>query len=267
MKKEALRHPKMLDLASRLGIGLDAAIGKMTLLWDFAQDYATRGDIGKLPDGAIAMACVWSGDPKVFVDALVDAGWLDRNDEHRLVIHDWPDHCERWVCAKLAKIGQDFLPCYRKSSTPERSTEATVEATVEASPIAKPNRTEPNPKPNRTEPNHSAGACAGLGRGDLRDTSLVLDWAFRPKRSKRKPLEETQANRLRVVAAAERALEHGDDPGALFASIVSKQQWQLLSTPQEDRARQRLREHDARGPPGLGADLLGEFARAITIGD
>lgn len=262
MKKEALRHPKMLDLASRLEIGRDQAIGKMTLLWDFVQDYAPRGDIGRLPDGAIAMACEWSGDPKPLIDAMVDAGWLERNAEHRIIVHDWPDHCERWVHAKLAKLEQSFLECYRHKVP---SPEPTVEGSTEGSPVAEP-LAEPNLKPKARKAGRSAvaanGACAsGIKTEELGDTPRLLDWFKRACRRKKPPVCDCDADRLRWVGAAERALEIGDNPAALFTSITNKRQWDLITIDQEDRARGRLKLFDqaARPPPAELAAILEPF--------
>jgi hypothetical protein len=112
VKRETIRHPKTYDLAARLSCSRANALGYLTLLWDFTGEQAPQGDVGKWGDGAIARACDFEGDAELFVKALVDAKWVDRSDKHRLVIHDWPDHCEDWVRKKLARMKQRFLDCY-----------------------------------------------------------------------------------------------------------------------------------------------------------
>ena len=109
MKKDCLRHPKVFDLASRLGISRPAALGYLTLLWDFTEDSAPQGNIGKWSNGAIARACDWSGNSDEFLDALIASGWLDQSVPNRLLIHDWEAHCQGWVRNKLAKVGLDFI--------------------------------------------------------------------------------------------------------------------------------------------------------------
>jgi hypothetical protein len=138
MKRETLQHPKMLDLCARLECEPPMVIGYLQYLWNFAADYAPQGNIGKLPDGAIARACYWKGDPALFIQALIDSKWLDTDLEHRLLIHDWSDHCERWIKAKLEKLGLPFVV-----PTVERSAEATVEASPPRD-QTKPNQTYPN---------------------------------------------------------------------------------------------------------------------------
>lgn len=154
MKREALNHPKMLDLASRLDCSLATAIGHVTLLINWVADFAIRGDVGKWPDGAIARGCGFTvADTTVattVVTAFVDAGWLDRHDEHRLILHDWPDHAERWVRAKLAATNQSFLACYSDITKSDTTVDTVVDTVVDTPPRdqTKPNQTEPN----RTNP-------------------------------------------------------------------------------------------------------------------
>jgi hypothetical protein len=130
MKRGAHDHPKMGDLAARLGIEWCHANGIMERLWQYAQRYSPRGDIGRFNDYVIADAVKWKGDPAALVGALVEARWLDRHPEFRLVIHDWADHCDEYVHRDVALAGELFVcgrePKLRKLSPDEkrRATEA-----------------------------------------------------------------------------------------------------------------------------------------------
>src|SRR5688572_8102320 len=104
MKLDALDHPKTLDLAARLSLELPTVIGHLELLWAFTGKKAPQGNIGKWPDGAISRACFWMGPPEVFVQALVASGFVEADDKHRLIVHDWCDHAPGWVRAKLKKL-------------------------------------------------------------------------------------------------------------------------------------------------------------------
>lgn len=126
MKLDALEHPKILDFAARLGVTRPTALGHLELLWAFTGKHAPQGDIGKWPDGAIARACDYMGDPNLFLQSLLQSGLIDANAEHRYLIHDWPEHAPRWVRAKLAKAKQDFISISR---TVVRSTVATTDET------------------------------------------------------------------------------------------------------------------------------------------
>jgi len=120
MKRETMRHPKTYDLMVRLGCSRPTALGYLTLLWDYTGEVAPQGDIGKWPDGVIAQACDWTGDAIEFVEALVEARWLDRVEDPkvRLLIHDWPEHCERFVKAKLEYAHIPFHPLYFNPAPP-----------------------------------------------------------------------------------------------------------------------------------------------------
>lgn len=109
VKLDALDHPKTFDFASRLGVELPTALGHLELLWAFTGKQAAQGNIGKWPDGAIARACYWMGDPMAFIRALHESGFIDADPTHRFVVHDWRVHAPGWVRAKLKKLGVEFI--------------------------------------------------------------------------------------------------------------------------------------------------------------
>lgn len=138
MKLEALEHPKTLELAAALGIELPAAIGHLELLWAFVGQLTPDGAVGKYSDAVIADKARWRGKPQTFVQALISTGWLDANADHRLLVHDWHDHCPNWVRAKLKKLNLTFAlkqPLKNTSNEPslDTSLEATNNGTNEAS--------------------------------------------------------------------------------------------------------------------------------------
>lgn len=151
MKLDALEHPKTLDLASRLEIGLPATIGHLELLWAFTGKYAPAGDIGRHTDGAIARACHWTGRPELFTQALREAGFIDADSKHRLTIHDWQDHAPRWVKSKLKSMGQTFI----SGAAPE---DASGDISEDVSEDSK-GREE---KPSEVKPEALARAVSGL---------------------------------------------------------------------------------------------------------
>ena len=113
MKRGAPDHWKMFELGRLLGVPepftLAAANGYMERIWHFGAVYAPAGDIGQIPDEAIARACAWPADraPEL-IEALVEARWLDRHQVHRLVVHDWSEHCDDGTHSKLARSKKFF---------------------------------------------------------------------------------------------------------------------------------------------------------------
>lgn len=118
MKRGTPRHPKTYALAEILKIRLPEAVGILEMLWHHAAQHTPMGDIGSLPNSAIAAAVDWGSDKNVtrhlqkcdqLVTGLVKSGWLDVNDRVRLMLHDWPDHCDQSVVKSLEYNHKDFL--------------------------------------------------------------------------------------------------------------------------------------------------------------
>ncbi len=139
MKLAAFDHPKTLALKSALKCSYPAVIGHLELLWKFTGQHATQGNIGKWSDSAIAGACGWEDAPEAFIEALVISRYVNRDSVFRLVVHDWPEHCQQWVRAKLAKAKLPFIV------TKEAYLDASQEAYQEASSsLAKPSLAKPS---------------------------------------------------------------------------------------------------------------------------
>lgn len=111
MKRSTPHHPKMYALSEALAVPLAHAVGIMEMLWQHAAQHTPQGDIGSLPDAAIAGAVGWK-KPTQLTDALISSGWLESNSAYRLIVHDWPDHCEQSVVKWLEYNRKDFLPIY-----------------------------------------------------------------------------------------------------------------------------------------------------------
>ena len=110
-----------------------------------------------------------------------------------------------------------------------------------------------------------------LTTADLRNDAKVLQWYAANKTT---PVSLYDAQLFNIFAAAECALDHGDDPPALFGWIVSGRRWDMLTNEQDDAARQRVRrlrnpEHAAklRRMRELGEDFAPAFSEPQSAGD
>lgn len=74
------------------GMSRVEAVGTLELLWLFTMEQAPSGDVGRWEDIDLEAELEWRGESGDLIQALVDARWLDRCSQHRLVIHDWADH-------------------------------------------------------------------------------------------------------------------------------------------------------------------------------
>jgi hypothetical protein len=154
MKRQAIRHPKMKALARALELNRREVLGLMTLLWDFAAEYAPRGDIGRFTDGDIAEAVDWpAANAERLITALVEVGFLNRHDDHRLIVHDWHDHAEDWVKKRLKRAGLAFVTdrgCAADNGGQRRTTAATGPDNG-----GLPSRSPPNPRPSPAAPSEA----------------------------------------------------------------------------------------------------------------
>jgi hypothetical protein len=107
MKRGTPDHPKTLMLMAALELPKYAAVGLLETMWHFTARYAPAGNIGKFSDELVATSLGWDRDPSRLVAALVESGWLDEHKEHRLLVHDWPDHsdeaADKWLSEHAEK--------------------------------------------------------------------------------------------------------------------------------------------------------------------
>lgn len=122
MKMVAVQSIKFLRLKRRLRLPSWQVVGVLESVWLFTQANAPAGDIGRHSDEDIAAHLEWDGDASDLIAALVECGWLDRHEAHRLVVHDWHEHAPNYLKGNMAKWGKGF---------------ATVEAADSAKQIAK----------------------------------------------------------------------------------------------------------------------------------
>jgi DnaD/phage-associated family protein len=94
--QELARHPKTKKFARIAEIDLPTAVGYLHLLWWWAMDYAQDGDLTKWCDEDISEAALWSGNPTKFVEALMQSGFIDRN-EDKVEIHDWRHYAGKLI--------------------------------------------------------------------------------------------------------------------------------------------------------------------------
>lgn len=91
-------HPKTYELARDLNLKHNyEAVGVVVCLWLWAATNASDGDLSKYPPGAIAEGVGWKKNADAFVEALINAGWLDKGP---LRIHDWEEYAALLIAAQ-----------------------------------------------------------------------------------------------------------------------------------------------------------------------
>lgn len=103
MKANTPEMMKFKKLRRKLNESRRGTIGLLEGLWIETARNSPTGDIGRFTNEEIAIMVDWDGDPDILVDAMVECRWLDVCATHRLVVHDWADHCPTYVKGGLAR--------------------------------------------------------------------------------------------------------------------------------------------------------------------
>lgn len=170
------RSHKLHDLMISMDWTKHEAMGRLFVFWWWCVDHAEDGDLKKFNDGHLALAAELSpSDGKRFVDAMVQAGFLDREPYFRL--HDWWDYFGSFLRKRHNKnpeIWQKVKDLYQKEhssgdggSAPRGTEGALLEHSRDYSRSSSPNQTKPNltkpreitPKPPRGEGGASPPGC------------------------------------------------------------------------------------------------------------
>lgn len=148
-KRSLIGHPKFDRLQMRLGLARYEAVGILETLWHMAGRFAPQGDIGKYDDEEIEAWIGWAGEPGALVAALIACRFIDRSDQHRLVVHDWHDHVDNTTKTALRRNGLATVSNEMGKSEPKSQTCFNSVATDlrSTSTVLTPPEPEPEPEP------------------------------------------------------------------------------------------------------------------------
>ena len=85
-------HLKLKRLARRCNISKPQAIGHLVLLWGIIQQYEPDGNINDWSIDDIADFAELDIEPQLFLDSLIEVGFLEYDENNNLVVHDWEEH-------------------------------------------------------------------------------------------------------------------------------------------------------------------------------
>lgn len=170
-KAKTLEHPKTLALADALGIMDCFALGILEAFWHHVTAYYPDGEITDMKPRVMARSIRYTGDADELVAAFVEAGLIDQDGE-RLLVHDWPDHCNDAVHLSLARAHTRFAngatPRMTRMSKDERErltewfnahpvrTQSAQEAHTVRTESALPSQAKPSlTKPSQAKPSNN----------------------------------------------------------------------------------------------------------------
>lgn len=93
-----ITHPKTYKLADLLGIKSQQvrpnviAGGLMVSIWLWAAQSATDGDLSRVTAQCLADAAGYTKSAKPFLEALIASGFVDRDEDGALRLHDWLEY-------------------------------------------------------------------------------------------------------------------------------------------------------------------------------
>ena len=169
MKNGTENKLKFKQLQRRLDLPLWQARGLLDTLWNFVANNCPAGDLGRFTDEEIATGIDWRGDAQELIRAFLDARWIDASPDPnvRLLVHDWPEHCEDGVHKALARRVDVFadgqlpnLSRFEKKVRPEILRQYELKYGKE---VVKSGRAFPN-APKRQETPENAPAMPSLAK-------------------------------------------------------------------------------------------------------
>ncbi len=155
MKASTPELLKFQKLMRRLKETRRGVIGLLEGLWLATAKNCPQGDIGRFSNEDIAIMVDWEGDADELVAALIECRWLDMCTEHRLLVHDWEDHCPTYIKGNLKKSEREILtPTSVGQDAPKEPPKEPPKDAPKEPPKDMP--TYPNlTKPNQVNPNQA----------------------------------------------------------------------------------------------------------------
>lgn len=192
MKRYGLDHPKGRRLGAALGIPLYAQVGIRECIYHFTARHAIQGDIGKWSDADIAAAVGWPIERvEDLVRALVETRLLEAHPTHRLVVHDWHEHCDESCRKTVANKKLEFVtrtPGYEDETRRFTYFSGNIPEDLGNLPPKPKPQPEPQPEPKRER---SPANAEELARSGASSAGFEAWYAVYPR--KRKPRDAARA--------------------------------------------------------------------------
>jgi len=83
----------------KIPAGIPQVVGHLTMFWLWSVDNAPDGDLSTIETQDIADAAGWTKSADVFMQVLIDCGFVDEN----MHIHDWDDYIGKLIMSRDAQ--------------------------------------------------------------------------------------------------------------------------------------------------------------------
>ncbi len=195
-------HPKTKRAAKVLGVHRLQMVGHLVSLWSWCMQFAPDGDLCKFNPDEIADGACWEGDPKKFVDTLVNCGpgesvgFLE-DDGIGLKVHDWSDYSEKVVSQSTKSTERSRKWREKKKAEKEEAERVANALQTDSTRVAgrvgdAPRTYERNERDVTYERTDTrAHACAGEGIAAFSDQELEKEAALLFGLDKEPPTDQT----------------------------------------------------------------------------
>lgn len=149
--RAVIDHPKFARLKILLKLNKACTLGYLEGLWHFCGRYTPQGNIGKYSDADIEAWLEWDGEDGALIAAFIKARWIDNDQDHRLLIHDWHKHADDATRKAVARAKESLIvphvsgQCRDSVGTPERLPEPGAGAVPVPEPEPELNTSAPSP--------------------------------------------------------------------------------------------------------------------------
>lgn len=254
---ELAESPQLLGILEKTGEEIGTIIGRLVLLWTLADRQTVDGVLKNAGVRSISRVC---GGSTEFWQAVAEVGWI--------VIHDG--------CVEIPKFNDRFGKSARKrmldakrqvvkrgNVARQRDGLATDER-QNADELATPESESESESKIPDSSGRASGVFEKVRKETLEDPRALNAW-FDFAASRHRPVvRNTEADRLSVFGAAVRSLRVGKSPLKLFATIVGKRQFNLISQEEERIAAQNLKQLRAQPPPKSPTEPQDVISKSIA---
>lgn len=176
MKEGTENSVKFKKLKRRLSLPEWQVIGLLEAIWKLTRNSAPEGDIGRFDNEDIAASIEYEDDPDELIRHLVECGWLDEDEEYRLIVHDWSEHVPTYLKGNFAKRQKLFADQDAKQRTKHGAKEGAKQPAKEgAKDTAKQGATKPSlAKPSQAKPSQVESSSSFIENQEFRD--LLEAW-------------------------------------------------------------------------------------------
>ena len=255
-KLSALRRELDLDKL-RIPIKWQRHITRVFLIdfWHWTLDNYPDGDITGVESDLIAEGCNYPSDPDAFVEALVTAGFIDRMQDGRLLVHDWEEYGGRLEKRRDAGRVRKERERNKEDVTPHVTPHVTRDIHHQVTPEVTPHVTPPQERTGQNKKDRSLPVVQSKTPDSEQEVTEVTPEKERPKTDDG-PLELTPEQITRrkekQAAAKKRLAELGTTPADLEA-IHARFEEQDRRRSEEMLENMRRNNAPVEKPPGLCA--------------